>query len=78
MMNMVEEKIDVERLKLLATAWEKFPGVHTIEDISRETGLPPTVLREIYDMLEIIKIKGLYPERLEGTEGTYFIKNVTI
>ncbi|MFQ6084839.1 MAG: hypothetical protein ACE5OY_00985 [Candidatus Bathyarchaeia archaeon] len=77
-MSEMEERINVKRLKLIVAAWEKFPGVHTVEDLARETGLPLTVVSEFYRLLEMIRMKGLYPTRLEGTERTYFIKRVTI
>jgi len=73
-----KEKMDLKKLRLLPGAWEKFTGFHTIDQVADEVGLSPIIVGQVYEMLEIIRLKGLYPVRFEDVERAYMIKKVAI
>jgi len=73
-----KEKMDLKRLRLLPAAWEKFTGLHTIDQVADEVGLSPIIVAQVYEMLELIRLKGLYPVRFEDVERGYMVKKVTI
>lgn len=71
----MKEGFEPARLRKIVQAWEKL-GMHSLDQVVEETGIPLEVVRQVYEMLGLIRARGLFPIKVEGVEQMYFVRKV--